>query len=201
MNDVIIYLLADARSERHKSIYSPVFYSSPTGYKMRLRLYLNGDGDVRGTHLSLFFLIMRGDYDGILTWPFPYKIKFYLLDQSTVNGNTCDITDNVWSDTTLSCFQRPVCDMNDAYGIKKFLSLEEFKINRNRYAQDGAMFIKAVIDFSCKRPGKDVSDKFYLKRIFFFALCLESSATSGTGELPNDEGHVGKINQNFMHLI
>ncbi len=197
---LLFILLGDARSERQKSIYSPVFYSSPTGYKMRLRLYLNGDDDVRGTHLSLFFMIMRGDYDSILSWPFSYKIKFYLLDQSTVNGNRCDITDYVWSDITSSCFQRPVCDMNEAYGIKRFLSLEEFKRNRNRYVQDGAIFVKAVVDFFSKRPGKNVSDKFYLKRIFFFALCLESSATSGTGELPNDEEHVDTINENFMHI-
>ncbi|CAF4231106.1 unnamed protein product, partial [Adineta steineri] len=31
--------MSDARSDRQSSIYSPPFYSSPTGYKMRLRLY------------------------------------------------------------------------------------------------------------------------------------------------------------------
>ncbi|CAF4939818.1 unnamed protein product, partial [Rotaria sp. Silwood1] len=51
--------LIDAESERQTSIYSPPFYSSPTGYKMRARLYLNGDGNARRIHMSLFFVLMR----------------------------------------------------------------------------------------------------------------------------------------------
>ncbi|CAF5079271.1 unnamed protein product, partial [Rotaria sp. Silwood1] len=39
--------MIDAQSERQTSIYSPPFYSSPNGYKMRARLYLNGDGNAR----------------------------------------------------------------------------------------------------------------------------------------------------------
>ncbi|CAF2049533.1 unnamed protein product, partial [Rotaria magnacalcarata] len=34
--------MMDAQSERQTSIYSPPFYSSSNGYKMRARLYLNG---------------------------------------------------------------------------------------------------------------------------------------------------------------
>ncbi|CAF4202647.1 unnamed protein product, partial [Rotaria sordida] len=34
--------MIDAQSERQTSIYSPPFYSSSNGYKMRARLYFNG---------------------------------------------------------------------------------------------------------------------------------------------------------------
>ncbi|CAF3112629.1 unnamed protein product [Rotaria sp. Silwood2] len=47
--------MMDAQSERQTSIYSPSFYSSPTGYKMGARFYLNGDGNARRTHMSLLF--------------------------------------------------------------------------------------------------------------------------------------------------
>lgn len=50
------------------------FYSSKYGYKMCLRLYLNGDGTGRGTHLSLFFVVMRGRCDALLKWPFSQKV-------------------------------------------------------------------------------------------------------------------------------
>lgn len=50
------------------------FYSSKYGYKMCLRLYLNGDGTGRGTHLSLFFVVMRGKCDALLKWPFSQKV-------------------------------------------------------------------------------------------------------------------------------
>lgn len=58
--------------------YIPVcfaaFYTSKYGYKMCLRIYLNGDGTGRGTHLSLFFVVMRGHSDALLKWPFNQKV-------------------------------------------------------------------------------------------------------------------------------
>lgn len=46
---------------------------------MCLRLYLNGDGTGRGTHLSLFFVVMRGKYDALLKWPFSQKVNDLML--------------------------------------------------------------------------------------------------------------------------
>lgn len=42
---------------------------------MCLRLYFNGDGTGRGTHLSLFFVVMRGKCDALLKWPFSQKVS------------------------------------------------------------------------------------------------------------------------------
>lgn len=56
------------------SFFPAAFYSSKYGYKMCLRLYLNGDGTGRGTHLSLFFVVMRGKCDALLKWPFSQKV-------------------------------------------------------------------------------------------------------------------------------
>lgn len=42
---------------------------------MCLRIYLNGDGTGRGTHLSLFFVVMRGHSDALLKWPFNQKVS------------------------------------------------------------------------------------------------------------------------------
>ena len=41
------------------SLYSQPFYTSRYGYKMCARIYLNGDGAGRGSHLSLFFVVMQ----------------------------------------------------------------------------------------------------------------------------------------------
>lgn len=63
------------------------FYSSKYGYKMCLRLYLNGDGTGRGTHLSLFFVVMRGKCDALLKWPFSQKVgnRFNTLTHETLD--------------------------------------------------------------------------------------------------------------------
>lgn len=42
---------------------------------MCLRIYLNGDGTGRGTHLSLFFVVMKGPNDALLRWPFNQKVR------------------------------------------------------------------------------------------------------------------------------
>ena len=49
----------DAIEHRTISLYSPPFYTSPHGYRMCIRTYLNGDGIGKGTHISVFFVLMR----------------------------------------------------------------------------------------------------------------------------------------------
>ena len=55
---------------RHTSCRSVV------GYKLCARIYLNGDGMGKTTHVSLFFVIMRGQFDALLKWPFRQKVGF-----------------------------------------------------------------------------------------------------------------------------
>ena len=71
----------DAKMGRIISIYSPPFYTGRNGYKMCIRAYLNGDGTGEGTHLSIFFVLMRGEYDPLLQWPFESKVSLILVDQ------------------------------------------------------------------------------------------------------------------------
>ncbi|CAF0958146.1 unnamed protein product [Adineta steineri] len=136
--------MADAQTERQTSIYSPPFYSSPTGYKMRARLYLFGDGNARRTHMSLFFVLMRSEYDGILKFPFNYKVTFCLFDQSPAQRH---IIDSFRPDTKSNSFQRPRSEMNIASGIPKFCSLSVIQQEGNPYVRDDTIFIKIMVDF------------------------------------------------------
>ncbi|CAF4918973.1 unnamed protein product [Rotaria sp. Silwood1] len=136
--------MIDAQSERQTSIYSPPFYSSPTGYKMRARLYLNGDGNARRTDMSLFFVLMRSDNDAILKFPFNSKVTFCLYDQTPAQRH---IIDSFRPDIRSSSFQRPRSDMNIASGIPKFFPLEIIQQEGNSYVRDDTMFIKIMVDF------------------------------------------------------
>ncbi|CAF3718911.1 unnamed protein product [Rotaria sp. Silwood1] len=136
--------MRDAQSERQTSIYSPPFYSSPTGYKMRARLYLNGDGNARRTHMSLFFVLMRSSSDPILKFPFNYKVTYCLYDQTSAQQH---IMDSFRPDIRSSSFQRPRSDMNIASGIPKFFPLEIIQQEGNPYVRDDTMFIKIMVDF------------------------------------------------------
>jgi hypothetical protein len=118
-----------------------------------MRLYLNGDGDVRGEYVSLFLVLMRGDYDAILQWPFQFKIKFELIDQSTLDHNQRNISGCFWPDTTLTSFQRPHYRINEAYGIKNFCPLELLEKCLNLYIRDDVMFIRFQGNYFEERPG------------------------------------------------
>jgi hypothetical protein len=82
-----IHFVGDAQSEKQTSIYSPPFCSSPTGYMMRVCLFPFGYGNARHTHMSLFFVLMQSKNDGILKFPFNYKVTFSLYDQSDEKKN------------------------------------------------------------------------------------------------------------------
>lgn len=143
--DRVAERMADAQSERVPSIYSPIFYSSPNGYKMRARLYLHGDGNAKRTHMSLFFLLMRGDYDALLPWPFGYKVTFCLFDQT---GNNRHIIDSFRPDVKSNSFQRPKTDANIASGIPKFFPLPMIQQDDNPYVREDTLFLKIVVDLN-----------------------------------------------------
>ncbi|XP_070312242.1 TNF receptor-associated factor 2 isoform X3 [Odocoileus virginianus] len=133
----------EAVAGRTPAIFSPAFYTSRYGYKMCLRAYLNGDGTGRGTHLSLFFVLMRGPHDALLRWPFNQKVTLMLLDQN----HREHVIDAFRPDVTSSSFQRPVSDMNIASGCPLFCPVSKMEA-KNSYVRDDAIFIKAIVDLT-----------------------------------------------------
>ena len=67
--------------------FSPPFYSHIGGYKMCLGVYANGRQDGRGTHVSMYVNLMRGEYDDQLQWPFRGDITIELLNQRHDEGH------------------------------------------------------------------------------------------------------------------
>jgi len=112
---------------------------------MRARLYLYGDGNARRTHLSLFFVLMRGEHDAILQFPFTYKVTFCLYDQTSQQRH---IIDSFRPDAKSNSFQRPRCEMNIASGIPKFFPLAMIQQCNNPYVRNDTMFIKVMVHFN-----------------------------------------------------
>ena len=131
----------DAIEGRTASLYSQPFYSSYYGYKMCARVYLNGDGLGKGSHMSLFFVLMRGEYDSLLTWPFRQKVTLSLLDQS---GNRKHIIDTFRPDPTSSSFRKPVGEMNIASGSPMFAT--QSQVESAGHLVDDTLFIGVSID-------------------------------------------------------
>ena len=134
--------MEDARSGKYTSIFSLPFYSSRYGYKMCLRLYILGDGIGKSTHMSLFFVVMKGEFDAILQWPFTHKVSLRLINQH--HGR--DVVDVFQPDPMSSSFQRPKTDMNVASGCPRFISLAE--LNQGGFIAEDTIFIKVKVDTS-----------------------------------------------------
>ena len=130
----------DAITGRQTSFYSPCFYTSRHGYKMCARIYLNGDGMGKGTHISVFFVVMRGQFDALLRWPFRQKVTMMLLDQDNVEH----VIDAFRPDPNSSSFQRPRREINIASGCPLLCPLSE--LNRRVYLQDDVLVLKIVVD-------------------------------------------------------
>ena len=130
----------DARDARYTSIFSLPFYTHKYGYKMCLRLYPLGDGMGKNTHISLFFVVMKGEYDNLLPWPFANGVSLTLINQS---GGP-DITDTFKPDSKSSSFQRPKTEMNVASGCPRFIPLDD--LHRNGFIKDDTIFIRVKVD-------------------------------------------------------
>ena len=60
---------------------SPVYRTHPHGYNFFMQFYPYGLNAAAGNHASIRFALFPGDYDGLLTWPFPKTIHLSVCDQ------------------------------------------------------------------------------------------------------------------------
>ncbi|XP_048340596.1 TNF receptor-associated factor 3 [Sphaerodactylus townsendi] len=149
-NGILIWKIRDYKRRKQEavmgktlSLYSQPFYTGYFGYKMCARVYLNGDGMGKGTHLSLFFVIMRGEYDALLPWPFKQKVTLMLMDQGTSRRH---LGDAFKPDPNSSSFKKPTGEMNIASGCPVFVA--QTVLENGTYIKDDTIFIKVIVDTS-----------------------------------------------------
>ncbi|XP_040830971.1 TNF receptor-associated factor 3 isoform X3 [Ochotona curzoniae] len=149
-NGVLIWKIRDYKRRKQEavmgktlSLYSQPFYTGYFGYKMCARVYLNGDGMGKGTHLSLFFVIMRGEYDALLPWPFKQKVTLMLMDQGSSRRH---LGDAFKPDPNSSSFKKPTGEMNIASGCPVFVA--QTVLENGTYIKDDTIFIKVIVDTS-----------------------------------------------------
>ena len=69
--------------KRNEFWFSPPFFTHPGGYLVCLEIWGNGHGSGKGTHLSVFLRLMKGENDDQLKWPLSLAIKITLLNQAS----------------------------------------------------------------------------------------------------------------------
>ena len=121
------------------ALHSAPSFTDKYGYKFCARLYLNGDGMGKGTHVSLFFVLMKSEFDSLLPWPFSKTVTFTLLNQD--NKTIKNVKEPFNARAKSSSFKRPTKHMNIAFGCRFFVTQEKLKEPENGFIKDGCFYL------------------------------------------------------------
>ncbi|PFX14515.1 TNF receptor-associated factor 6-like [Stylophora pistillata] len=126
------------------AIHSPAFHTSLYGYKLCMRINLNGVDSGVGKHVALFVHMMQGDYDSILEWPFTGRIALSILDQSDGAEYRHHISETLVAKPNLLAFQRPTAPRNyKGYGYVEFAPIDT--IREPQYVRNNTMLVRIQI--------------------------------------------------------
>ena len=129
--------------KRNNIMYkSEPFFTSPSGYKMELWVYTNGDGEGSGTHLSVFLHILEGPFDSKLSWPFLGKLKCKLLNQLEDNNHHAETT--TFIDDEASRLGTTLGRGYNKFVEQSALKLDSF--NNIQYLKDDTLYFKVSLE-------------------------------------------------------
>ena len=120
--------------------YSNPFYSEMDGYKFYLRVHANGTIDGEGTHVSIYVILMKGEHDEMLKWPFKGEITIQLLNWKEDKGHVVRILD--FCNAPLESRTRVTDKEGRGWGYSKFISHIDVECNPDesiKYLQDGIL--------------------------------------------------------------
>ena len=105
------------------------------GCRLKLYLYPNGFKSGKNTHLSLYFGVLKGEYDAVLPWPLQKNFTFTLIDQEEGINMVKEARETV---------RRPVTDEIKRAGFDKYISHND--LMNGRYILDDTLFIQIRMD-------------------------------------------------------
>jgi uncharacterized protein YoxC len=143
----------EARIGKTVSLYSPPFYTTIHGYRLCLRCYLYGDGQGKGTHISIFVVLMRGEYDDLLAWPFSHRVALSLINQDHPLGPEKAITHKFVPNSDSSSFQKPKDTFNIASGFPEFAPLNI--ISNPSFVKNDTIYFRVKLDPPDSPTGPD----------------------------------------------
>ena len=136
--DKLDFRMAQAKLGKVTVLHSNPCYTKQYGYKYCIRLYLHGDGIGRTTHISIFFILMKSEYDELLPWPMQKRVTVELVNLRNESDSIIEV-----SNPKSCCFQRPTKNMNVACAWPTFISIEHFL--NGGFIKDNSTFIRATV--------------------------------------------------------
>ncbi|CAL2037637.1 unnamed protein product [Caenorhabditis brenneri] len=135
----------EAKSGANTTIFSAPFMTHRFGYKMMACACLFGDGSSAGKSISLYVLLLKGEFDPTLEWPFNRTIKISLLDQQPrpeERVNISYVIDPRKLKANEKFLARPRGERNAAFGSQSFCSLAILQ----NYVKDDTIYVRIDVE-------------------------------------------------------
>ena len=132
--------------------YSPGFYTHTCGYKMCLRVDANGCGDGKGTHVSVYLHLMKGENDDALTWPIKYKCTITLLNQLKDEGHHTYTLNSPEDKGDIALYLSRVLSSDKGttgWGLPKFIAHTKLDLQEEeqcQYLKDDSLYFRVQVD-------------------------------------------------------
>jgi TNF receptor-associated factor 4 len=135
------------KKEADEEFKFPPFYTHPNGYHMALKVYANGDGHGKGTHMTVSVPLLEGEHDAELKWPFIGVVTVTLLNQLEDKNHctrtlTLDAADNARVDGT-------------TWGLAQFIphsALAHDPVKNTQYLKDDTLYFRVSVKVADHKP-------------------------------------------------
>lgn len=121
------------RTKDNEPYYFPAYYTHPRGYRMVLKVYVNGTDDGIGTHMSVYIVMEKGRYDSSLKWPFIGGVTISLLNQ---------LEDDNHHTKRLTFIRDDNAKVGDSWGYSQFISHSALYFAYNTYFVPDAYYVQ-----------------------------------------------------------
>ena len=141
---IFIWKVNDFKFQMDKfKIDSVPFYTDRTesnyGYKLKARIYPNRLSE---QVLMVYIVLMKGEYDAIIPWPFKNKLTITVFDQQADLDTRKNITAVLISENNQKVFARPVKEENEQC-LCFFVFLKTLR--SRRYLVDDTLFLQVEV--------------------------------------------------------
>ena len=152
---------------------SEPFYTSLGGYRMCIEVYPNGNGDGRGTHVSLYSKLLEGPYNDNLPWPFLGTVTVHLLNQLADDNHLAKkmlfkTMDDTYVNDTVGCSQFiPHLKLSHNRASKTKSLLHQvgktqipgrtplYRVSNTQYLMEDTLYFRVAVEVDHHKPWLD----------------------------------------------
>ena len=147
---IIIFSFRVTKYEMKKrsddSFCTQPFYTSSSGYHIRIQVYPNGCGKGKSSHVSVYIQLMQGRYDRQLSWPFIGTVTVELLNQ---------LVDESHHDVTTFFNLKDNTNIGDSWGYDDFIAHHKLPYNpicNTQFLKDDTLYFRVSVEVEGHKP-------------------------------------------------